>query len=401
MLSHTITTTLLYFTFITSSFAAETPTPTPSKKPVSKSSTSLPPTTASPDYGNGWTDKQIIEALLKRYRFPDPSVNISVSVLLEVEEILPSIDDKCHLIVGITQKWLEYSLEFKGLRDSLNPVRFRTLNYIWHPALIIDNAISQHIVGKDSLKVYASGLVEYNHRLKIVVPSEHNLKAFPFESRNCTIRFSNDDSRAVWGRLLRVTLPSTIEGASDWTAVPSETASNYHNLRLRLRRSITPWLYTYFLPTLAFVIASWVAVWMNSKATIARTAVSGVCFIATLLLVLHRTSSTPTTAYLKAIDYWNIAVCGFTFISFLQATLVASQASLGRRNPRTGKYIDDDEKSPWITETPYYSQLPTPSNISIIRICDWICRLAAPICFAIFVGLFVFFFVLPYGNVSA
>ena len=82
------------------------------------------------DYGNPWTDKQIIETLLKRYRFPESGMNISVSVLLEIEEIYDLADDKCHLSALVTQKWMEETLKYKDIIDSMNPVKFRTCKFI-------------------------------------------------------------------------------------------------------------------------------------------------------------------------------------------------------------------------------------------------------------------------------
>lgn len=94
----------------------------------------------------------------------EASANISVSVGVQVEEIDDFDDDKCHLSLLITQKWVEYSLQYKEYRDSLNPVKFRTLNYIWNPALTVDNAISLNSVSKDAIRVYSNGLVEYVNR---------------------------------------------------------------------------------------------------------------------------------------------------------------------------------------------------------------------------------------------
>uniref|UniRef100_A0A914CCH9 Neurotransmitter-gated ion-channel ligand-binding domain-containing protein n=1 Tax=Acrobeloides nanus TaxID=290746 RepID=A0A914CCH9_9BILA len=111
-----------------------------------------------------WTDKQIVEHVLKIYRFPDATTNISIAVLLEVERILNNNDDQCHLRIQVTQRWIESKLEYKRLRDSMHPVKLRSNSYIWNPSLNIENALHLMPIGKDHLRVYSNGLVEYSQR---------------------------------------------------------------------------------------------------------------------------------------------------------------------------------------------------------------------------------------------
>lgn len=70
---------------------------------------------------------------------------------------------------------MESRLEYKHIRNSMQPIKLRScifnlafylnkiflVSYIWNPALTIDNALSIVPVGKDSLKIFSSGVVEY------------------------------------------------------------------------------------------------------------------------------------------------------------------------------------------------------------------------------------------------
>uniref|UniRef100_A0A914Y0R0 Neurotransmitter-gated ion-channel ligand-binding domain-containing protein n=1 Tax=Panagrolaimus superbus TaxID=310955 RepID=A0A914Y0R0_9BILA len=269
-----------------------------------------------------------------------------------------------------------------------------TVNYIWNPVLNVDNAIAFTSVSKDSIRVYSNGLVEYVNRIKLTVPSEHNLKKFPFETRNCTIHFTNDDSRAIWSKIINIKFPKE-DSISQWIPIKSETISNYHNLRLRMRRSITTWLYTYFLTTFLLVFVSWLPAWMNTRAQIPRISVGAICFFSILVLVLSKSSSIPSTPYLKAIDLWNLAICGFSFLSFLHSAIVISHSSTTSKSSRRNRSFDDDgcdtaEKHHWISETPYYAQLSQPNYLTTPKICDYIFRFVAPICFGTFVAFFVY-----------
>jgi hypothetical protein len=116
---------------------------TPSTTPVAR--TQAPAKTASsPEIGQ--TDRQIMEELLRRYRFPDAFANVSVAVYLEVERVLPGeqrADNlvsplqfrskyiycyaiQCRLQILTRQQWMEPRLEFKHIRGSSNPIRLRS-----------------------------------------------------------------------------------------------------------------------------------------------------------------------------------------------------------------------------------------------------------------------------------
>lgn len=60
----------------------------------------------------------------------------------------------------IIQKWLESRLSYDHVRESAQPVRLRSLDYIWSPALIVENALSVLPVGKHLINVFNNGKLE-------------------------------------------------------------------------------------------------------------------------------------------------------------------------------------------------------------------------------------------------
>lgn len=65
------------------------------------------------------------------------------------------------------------------------------VSYIWNPVLSIENALSMVSVGRDWLRIYPGGVVEYAQRIQVISEAETDLRPFPFEKRNCTLMFSN------------------------------------------------------------------------------------------------------------------------------------------------------------------------------------------------------------------
>ncbi|VDK79205.1 unnamed protein product [Anisakis simplex] len=93
----------------------------------------------------------------------------------------------------LRQKWVEMRLSYEKERSSDKPIKLRSIAYIWNPNLQILNALETTSIGRDEIRVYKSGLVEYVQRMIVTTYEHHHLHTFPFEKRNCTLRFTNGE----------------------------------------------------------------------------------------------------------------------------------------------------------------------------------------------------------------
>uniref|UniRef100_A0A1I7ZPC4 Neur_chan_memb domain-containing protein n=1 Tax=Steinernema glaseri TaxID=37863 RepID=A0A1I7ZPC4_9BILA len=286
--------------------------------------------------------------------------------------------------------------------------------------------------------------------------------AFPFDKRNCSLKFGNDDLRASWSYLSGA---SVAEHESPWKVL--DTRKLGRRLELRLRRSLATWMSSLFVPSTALVFCSWIPLWLSSESQTARAVLGASVFFASLLVVLANERDLPRTSYLKAIDLWSALVCLFPLLALVQATMVSSaaykrrwrqilkstaRAVLGasvffasllvvlaneRDLPRTSylKAIDlwsalvclfpllalvqatmvssaaykrrwrqilkseeQEEKSRWLHEAPYYAQLPATRTRSCSRVLDYVCRIALPTAFCAAVSLYMIAYVIPYSR---
>ncbi|KAL7630305.1 UNVERIFIED_CONTAM: hypothetical protein RMT77_019549 [Armadillidium vulgare] len=89
-----------------------------------------------------------------------------------------------------------------------------------------------------------------------------------------------------------------------------------------MRRSIGFHLVQSYLPTILFVVISWVSFWMDVSYVPARTSLG----VTTLLTVSSASSSIqgglPQVSYVKAIDVWMGTCTAFVFLALLELTLV-------------------------------------------------------------------------------
>uniref|UniRef100_A0AC35TGK8 Neur_chan_LBD domain-containing protein n=1 Tax=Rhabditophanes sp. KR3021 TaxID=114890 RepID=A0AC35TGK8_9BILA len=350
-----------------------------------------------------WTDKQIVEEILKRYRFPDASSNISVSVSMAIDTFL---EDKsphlCSMQVTIKQKWMEHRLAYRNFRDSIHPIKFRSLNYIWSPSLNIDNAVVMTPLGKDDIRIYSNGMLEFEQRYLLSVDSRSNHFNYPFDARNCSIKFSNDDPRASWSYLSNADVGQANQVPSQWIAI--SWTRGWHSLTILLKRNVQSIFICYYLPTALLTISALFPLFFSAFAKFNRILYGVVVFGATLTLVLHFRH--PITPYVKGIDIWAIFVTFYTFICLTESIFITNCASRRLIKPRTmkakrTKYFDEtDERAKWINEAPYYAQLPEPSPLSFVTLLDCIFRIIMVLTILAFFAFYVFCFCVPYWDLK-
>ncbi|KHN87417.1 Gamma-aminobutyric acid receptor subunit pi [Toxocara canis] len=338
-------------------------------------------------------DREIAENILRRYRFPDSSTNISVIVHVVIDRIMAQNDLECSMRITLRQKWMEMRLAYEKERTSDIPIKLRSSAYIWNPNLIVSNALETIPIGRDEVRVFNSGLVEYVQRLMVTTLENHDLRSFPFEKRNCSIVFANEDSRAQWTRITSIMAPKT--GWGVWTMLDWHRKGK--TITLELKRSANIWMWTLYLPTMLLLLCSWISLWMNTKSQLSRTWLNSTAFLTILIIVICNCWSVPRTPYLKAIDIWNLLISTFAFLVILHSAIVTSSALKERESKTRTSYADEfDEKTRWLSETPYYAQLPEEQPKTAAKICDYVFRIIFPISFLAASIVYFFHFLQPY-----
>ncbi|KAK0426618.1 hypothetical protein QR680_009810 [Steinernema hermaphroditum] len=378
-MSRRLTSALLLFITLFGSFDASGSTPRASSDEDPDDLLTEPP----------WTDKRIAEEILRKYRFPTSNTNISVAVSVTVEKIDSQIDDLCHLQLLIKQKWMEPQLAYRNWRDSINPIKIRNVNYIWNPQLTVDDVQDSRMVGKDDVNLYSNGIVEYIYRKKVDIPADHEMWRFPFDKRNCSLKFGNDDLRASWSYL---STAKVADHESPWKVMDSREVGR--RLEVNLRRSIPTWLWTLYVPTTVLVFCSWIPLWLTSESQTSRSLLTATTFFATLFVVLANLREIPRTSYLKAMDLWCIIVIVFPLLSLIHSAAVSS-AAYKRRWQQILKSDEHEEKSRWINEAPYYAQLPATRTRNCARLLDYVFRVVYPMAFCGVACFYMLHFVIP------
>ncbi|VDK87226.1 unnamed protein product, partial [Onchocerca ochengi] len=310
------------------------------------------------------------------------SDNITVAVEISIDRILNNLEHECSFWLTIKQKWVETRLMYEKERPNGARIRLRSSSYIWNPLITILNALEIRSIGKEDVELHSNGMVELIQKLLVKTMEIHELHAFPFDERNCSVIFHNEDSRAQWTGITSITVSKIGWGA--WTVLGCERISK--TIILSLRRSTMIWIWTFYAPTIILFFCSWLSLSTTcNNLTKNRSIISAVTFFTILIIIISNNWNITQTSYLKAIDIWNLQIVAFAFFIILQSVFITKKVMEKRKTPKRIYNFGDEcnEKTQWFNEMPYYAHLPERKPTSLMKIVDYILRIVLLIAFLI------------------
>ncbi|VBB28064.1 unnamed protein product [Acanthocheilonema viteae] len=299
------------------------------------------------------------------------SSNITVTVHISIDRILNDMEHECSFWLTIRQKWVEKPLIYEKERPNGGRIRLRSSSYIWNPLITILNAFDMRMIGKEEVQLHSNGMVELIQKLWVKTIEIHELHSFPFDERNCSLIFHNEDLRAQWTGVTSITVPKV--GWGIWVVLGCERIGK--TIVLSLRRSITMWIWTLYAPTTLLFVCSWLSLWATSNSAKNRFVISTTSFFTVLIIVISNNWGVTRTSYLKAIDIWNLQIVTFVFSIVLQSVLITKAVVEKQKTSKRIYNFGDEcnEKTQWFNEMPYYAHLPERQPTTLIKIKSIIC----------------------------
>ncbi|KAM3721039.1 Gamma-aminobutyric acid receptor [Dirofilaria immitis] len=326
-------------------------------------------------------DREIIDNLLRNYRFPESSDNITVAMEISIDRILNNMEHECTFWLTIKQKWVEKRLIYEKERPNGAQIRLRSSSYIWNPLITILNALEIRMIGKEDVELHSNGMVEFTQNLLVKTMEIHELHSFPFDERNCSLIFHNEDLRAQWTGITSITVSKI--GWGTWTVLGCERIGK--TIILSLRRSVMIWIWRLYAPTSILFLCSWLSLSAAYNLTKHRFVISTTIFFTILIIVISNNWNVTQTSYLKAIDIWNLQIDAFAFSIVLQSVFITKKVMKKQKTPKRIYNFGDEcnEKTQWFNEMPYYAHLPESKPAAFINIVDYIFRILLLIAFLI------------------
>lgn len=265
-----------------------------------------------------------------------------------------SMDYTASLVLSLT--WEDPKLSYasnKGFMeawglDFLLEVDYQNINNIWIPELYFPNekkARFHDVMNPNQMiRVHPNGKLDYFARLSLTLSCPMNLRNYPFDKQECSIRiesFAYDTSKLTLAWALsreqerpvdvseEIELPQFQVKKLEWKRCGNKElsrggAGNYSCIEaiFHLERSLQFFLIQMYIPSTLIVIVSWLSFWLNANSVPGRVSLG----VLTVLTMTTQSSSVnaslPRVSYLKAIDLWMSTCLVFVFAALSEFAVV-------------------------------------------------------------------------------
>jgi len=341
--------------------------------------TSYPSTCLSQRGSTGLENLKIIDSLLRNYdRRATPTNTLGKPTEVSCEVFIRSfgsISEKAmdyQVDLYLRQHWFDPRLNHSDITQVLDLNDPKLVQAIWKPEVYFPNAKEaefQYVtVPNLLLSIKPQGHILYMLRLKLTFSCMMELNKYPLDDQICTMEiasFSKTTRELIlkWSpqpvklspevKMPQFKVQDVIAEECDDSAV----LGNYSCLaaKFHLHRSIGFHLVQSYIPTILFVIVSWVSFWMDVEHVPGRVALG----VTTLLTISSKSaglsSESPQVSYVKAIDVWMGACTAFVFLALIEFTVVNylwRRACRNRNNNWPSDYfLPEDQRQENKTET--------------------------------------------------
>lgn len=333
-------------------------------------------TTAAQTSTSSNMETRILNSILDSGRYdsrvqPDGTNTTGGPVQVDVDMYVISLRDVSFMNMDYTvQVYLRTKWKDSRLRYDNQPGKVKYLNLndpskVWRPDLFISNEKEAHfhelLVPNTFLRIYPQGNVHYSVRLTLKLACLMDFSRFPFDTQVCKIMIAsysrNTDALVfewkkgdplVVNEELYLLEHKLIESKTGYCTSKTNTG-DYSCLKggFVLQRDLRRYGILVFIPCCMCVIVSWVALWLDNKATLIRVLVPLVDLVSLSSLVSRLNYSyIPKTNFTMPIDTWTGVCLTFVFIVLIEVAVVdyLVRRSGNRHEPISSK-PDDDKMS--------------------------------------------------------
>ncbi|XP_076468213.1 glycine receptor subunit alpha-4-like [Babylonia areolata] len=253
-----------------------------------------------------------------------------------------SMDFTVSLMLALT--WTHKDLQYKDIYDvEFFEIDNENMQKVWIPDLYFPNekkASFHQVMGPNQvMKLYPDGQLEYFARLSLTLSCPMNLRNYPFDRQECTLKigsfgFDSDKLMLEWSTddnpvdvNTEIELPQFQVVGYESRACETKDVSRIGNhscleATFHLERSLQYYLIQMYIPSTLIVIVSWLSFWLTVGSVAGRISLG----VLTVLTMTTQSSavnaSLPRVSYLKAIDLWMSTCLVFVFAALLEFAIV-------------------------------------------------------------------------------
>ncbi|XP_035686457.1 glycine receptor subunit alphaZ1-like isoform X1 [Branchiostoma floridae] len=294
---------------------------------------------------SGASPTEFLDKLLEGYDgrirpyFKGPPVNVTINIFINSFGAIAETTMDYKLNIFLRQQWSDRRLKFSMWNESLS-LDPSLLSKIWVPDLFFANekGANFHQVTTQNrlLRVSPEGYILYSLRLTLTLSCPMQLQRFPMDYQMCKMElesfgYTTKDLMFTWAANDSVQLSDDVElpqfvidGIKTTTCTKVYSTGSYTCIQatFNLARQMGYYLIQTYIPSLLYVILSWVSFWINMEAAPARVGLGITTVLTMTAQSSGTTSSLPKVSYVKAIDIWMAVCLLFVFSALLEFAAV-------------------------------------------------------------------------------
>ncbi|XP_065341022.1 glycine receptor subunit alphaZ1-like [Cloeon dipterum] len=267
--------------------------------------------------------------------------SVSVKNIPSLDELKQELSMELNLRIYWVDKRLEVGPYFEAFPNSTymnaNPA---ILSKIWMPDVYTDytkSVVAPRILAAPaSLRIYPNTTVRYSARITMQFACPMDFRNYPADSQSCDMSlesyaFTRDKIYYSWRpegasiniahRLAHFDFAFTFENDKENVNFPSGSYPAI-TMTVRLHRRISYHMLQTYIPSLMFVIVSWLSFLVPPESVPGRMAICMTTLLTLTAMFAAVRQSTPSVSYVKALDIWMVACIFFVFLTLVEYTLV-------------------------------------------------------------------------------
>jgi len=245
--------------------------------------------------------------------------------------------------ITLRLQWVDHRLQFNSSQDQVSYLTLNEFSRVWHPDIFFKRMVSVEYHTQPTpntyVRIFPDGTVLWSTRLTVRMAGGMDYRNLPFDMQTHSLMLASygytaEEVNFIWkenSSPLQITsnlhgrIGQLVKAKTDYCNSRTPTGS-YSCLRADFSfvRESTGIINAAYIPTLAMVILSWLALWLDPVGQLAPRMVMGLLSHGGVMVISSKYSVVPAhvIGYSTMYDFWMGWCCIFTFAGFLTTVVV-------------------------------------------------------------------------------
>lgn len=266
------------------------------------------------------------------------AVKVETSIYVHSMTSIDDLHTDYTMQIMYRQMWVDERLQFDSSVPKIVGDDYHARK-IWTPSI---HAVNNKDVGSfggdtDLLHIEPSGRVLLCRRVKLRPLCKMEFYRYPMDKQQCTLEIqssilSSNDLELDWAKEKPFDLNHNFfltgfilrNYSLEESVVSNWLTGNFSRITLKfeIEREFGHFLLDIYVPSILFVVTSWLSFWVEIPAAPARVTLSMTTMLTLVTSEKAIREKLPKVSYVHALDIWNVVCTGFIFATLIEYALV-------------------------------------------------------------------------------